>query len=73
MNDLDNEQKKLLADLSMSPVWSSLMRIIDDDKVPGYKKGKDTEQVNDWVYQSGVVAGKQYVLKLLRYDNERQA
>jgi len=69
MSELTNEQKKLLADMNFNPVWAELMRGIDEGNiVPRYKKGGDKQQLDDWVYQSGVVAGKEYVLKLLRYE-----
>lgn len=74
MSELSGVEKKLLSDLRMNPAWASLLRRIQDSStVPAFKRGKGSqEQHEDWIYQSGIVAGKEYVLKLMGYDNDRQ-
>lgn len=67
-----NEQKALLRELSMNPVWGSLLRDIEAmNSVPRYKRGGDKsaeEKQAEWIYRSGMDAAIEKVLRYLGYD-----
>ena len=67
-----NEQKALLLELQMNPVWASLLRDIKTmGGVPRYKPGGDKtpdDKNAEWQYRSGIDAGIEKVLRYLGYD-----
>lgn len=71
---LNSAEKALVVDLSRNPVFTELAQKISTEtkRVPKWtKKGEDEiAKVHAWIHASGFVEGRDYVLKLLRYDNE---
>ena len=71
---LTGAEKALVVDLSRNPVFIELMQKISTETkvVPKWARKGDNEtaKVHAWIHASGFVEGKDYVLKLLRYDNE---
>lgn len=70
---LNNEEKALVLDLSRNPVFTGLLQKISTDtrQTRKWKKGGDeTAKHHEWIHSTGFVEGREYVLKLLRYDNE---
>ena len=67
-----NEQKALLRELSMNPVWGSMLRDIEAmGGVPRYQRRGDKsaeEKQADWIYKSGMDAAIEKVLRYLGYD-----
>jgi DNA-binding GntR family transcriptional regulator len=72
--NLNNQEKALILELARNPVFTDLMQKISADtrQVRKWRKGDDEDaKHHEWIYSSGVVEGRDYVLKLLRYENER--
>lgn len=69
---LKPEQKALIKELQMNPVWGSILDDIAAMRgVPRYKQrdGDDEEKKRaDWIYRSGIDAGIEKILGYLRYD-----
>ncbi|MEE9158911.1 MAG: hypothetical protein V3U60_11055 [Gammaproteobacteria bacterium] len=71
--NLTGPEKSLVLDLSRNPIFTGLMQKLATEtrQVPKWKKGGDeTAKTHQWIHDSGVVEGRDYVLKLLRYENE---
>jgi len=71
--NLTNEEKALVLDLSRNPVFTGLLQKISTEtkQVPKWKKdGDEAAKHHQWVNSSGFVGGIEFVLKLLRYDND---
>ena len=73
---LNSDHKALLQDLSMQPVWASLLREIDDHFKRDFRykpsDDPDTTKSADWAYYSGMDRRLEDVLKLLGYARENQ-
>ena len=70
---LSAEEQRLILGLARDPVFTGLLQRISTEtrQLPRWKKGGDeAAKINAWVSSSGFVEGRDYVLKLLRYENE---
>ena len=68
---MTNEQKMLLRDLSMNPVFGSLLEEIDSHSgLPRWKRSEDSTQQEFWIYRSGYTDGIEFVLKLMGYEHD---
>jgi hypothetical protein len=68
---LNDQQKALIKDLQMNPVWGSILEDIAAMRdVPRYspRERDEREKVSDWIYRSGIDAGIEKILGYLRYD-----
>ena len=69
---LSGPEQQMVVELMRNPVFGGLMqRISEENPVPKWRKGGDEKaKHHEWIYRSGFVEGINYVLKLLRYENE---
>ena len=67
-----NEQKALLKELSMNPIWGSILLELDAMRaIPRYRPGPEKaaeEKTQEWVYRSGIDAGIEKALLFLGYE-----
>ncbi len=72
--NLSSAEKALILELSRNPIFIELLERISTETrgVPKWSKKGDNEiaKVHAWICDSGFVEGRDYVLKLLRNDNE---
>lgn len=69
---LSDAERQLVLELARNPVFTGLMeKISTSSDVPKWKKGDDEATKHAaWINKSGFVEGRDYVLKLLRYEHE---
>lgn len=62
----------LLKELSMNPVWGSILVTLDQQRsIPRYRPGDEKppeEKTQEWIYRSGVDAGIEKALLFLGYE-----
>jgi hypothetical protein len=70
--NLNSEEKALVLELARNPVFTGMLRRMSDEfQVPKYKRGGDeTAKYHEWIHRSGFVDGRDFVLKLMRYEND---
>lgn len=70
--NLTEQEKLVIQEMQRNPAFSALLKKLSDRTVPKWKAGADEQaKVHQWIYDSGFVAGVEYVIKHLGYDNGR--
>ena len=70
---LNDVEKAAVRELSRNPAVTGLLNRIENEhgQVPKWRAGGSEDgKTNQWIYRSGFADGIEYVIKLLRYDNE---
>ena len=65
-------QQAKVRDLNRDPVFGSILKEAEKHAtVPRYKpKGEEIDKHHQWIHKSGFADGVDFMVKLLRYDNE---
>ena len=70
--NLSPEELAFIRDLNRNPMFASMAQKAKQRcRIPKWKRqGEEKDKTENWIFESGVVEGVNYVLQLLGYDHE---